>query len=152
MKTFGELVARVMETLPEAFTPYLDNLVVDVEAEPDLQTLRSMDFSEEEIAQGETLLGLFVPMPLPCDGLDQATDVPHQLILYKRPLEDEFPERRQFLIEVRKTVIHELAHHFGWTDEELQRFDNTPDPFQDALLDELEAIVRRGEHRDRKRK
>ena len=42
--------------------------------------------------------------------------------VYKRPLEEDFPDPKQFLIEVRKTVIHELAHHFGWTDRDLERW------------------------------
>lgn len=142
MKTFGRIVARVMETLPEAFHPYLDNVVVDVATEPDVDTLRSVGITDEEIADGETLFGLFVPMPIPAEDLNESEDIPHRLIIYKRPLEDEFlPDRRQFLLEVRKTVIHELAHHFGWTDEELETFDDTPDPFGDGLIEELEALM-----------
>ena len=37
------------------------------------------------------------------------------------------PERLR--TEIRKTVIHELAHHFGLTDRDLERFDANPDPF-----------------------
>ena len=55
-------------------------------------------------------------------------NLPHRLIIYKNPLEEEF-SGRQLLIEIRKTVIHELAHHFCWTDRDLERFDNTADPF-----------------------
>jgi predicted Zn-dependent protease with MMP-like domain len=57
----------------------------------------------------------------------------HRLVIFKRPLEEEFPDRRQLMIEIRKTVIHELAHHFGWTDRDLERFDDNPDPFGDDL-------------------
>ncbi|MGL4553405.1 MAG: metallopeptidase family protein [Gemmataceae bacterium] len=141
MKTFGRIVARVMQTLPEAFVPYLDNVVVDVEPEPDYDTLKGLGLTDEEIDGGESLFGLFVPMDIPADDLSHAEEVPHRLIIYKRPLEEEFPDRRQFLTEVRKTVIHELAHHFGWTDEELERFDDTPDPFGDGLVEELEALM-----------
>jgi predicted Zn-dependent protease with MMP-like domain len=147
MKTFGRIVGRVMETLPEAFLPYLDNVVVDVEPEPDHETLLSAGLTEEEIEDGESLFGLFVPMPIPTDGLSESEDVPHRLIIYKRPLEEEFRDRRQFLTEVRKTVIHELAHHFGWTDEDLARFDDTPDPFGDGLMEDLERELERDERR-----
>jgi hypothetical protein len=43
----------------------------------------------------------------------------HRLVIFKNPLEEEFPERKQLRIEIRNTVIHELAHHFGWTDRDL---------------------------------
>jgi predicted Zn-dependent protease with MMP-like domain len=132
LKKFGQIVARVMETLPEAFKDHLDNVVVDVEEEPDRKTLRRAGFSEEEIADGETLLGWFDPLELPTgwsgDSVDTG-DMLHRLVIYKRPLEEEYPERKRLMIEIRKTVIHELAHHFGWTDADLEKFDDNPDPF-----------------------
>jgi predicted Zn-dependent protease with MMP-like domain len=135
LRRFGQIVAEVMETLPEAFRPYLENVVVDVEEEADDKTLRRAGFSEEEIAAGETLLGLFDPLELPAmysgDAVD-AGDMLHRLVIYKRPLEEEFPDRRRLLIEIRKTVIHELAHHFGWTDRDLEKFDDDPNPFENG--------------------
>lgn len=135
LKKFGRIVARVMHTLPPEFEPYLHNVVVDVQDEPDVDTLRRMGFTEEEIAAGESLYGLFAPMELPSDwsgDVVDAADLPHRLIIYQRPLEEDFGhDRRRLLIEIRKTVIHELAHHFGYTDRDLERFDNTPDPFGD---------------------
>ena len=149
MKTFARLVRRVMETLPESFQPYLDNLVVDVLPEPTRDMLRSMGFSDAEIDSGETAFGLFDPLPLPLEGLDEAEVAPHRLLIFKRPLEEAFPEPRSLVIEIRKTVIHELAHHFGWTDEELQTFDAKEDPFGDALVEELLGILERCEARRR---
>lgn len=135
MRQFGQVVARVMETLPEEFQHYLDNVVVDVEEEPAVETLRQMEFTEEEIAEGESLYGLFCPLDLTTqwggDVVDAGGDLPHRIIIYKRPLEEDFPTRRELMIEIRKTVIHELAHHFGYTDRDLERFDDDPDPFGD---------------------
>ena len=137
MKKFGRIVAFVMETLPEAFREHLDNVVVDVEPEPSVEDLLDAGLTEEEIDDGETIFGLFAPMDLPAWAGDfvDVESVMQRLIIYKRPLEDEFPDPRQFLIEVRKTVIHELAHHFHWTDRDLARFDDNPDPFKDGLMD-----------------
>jgi len=133
LRRFGRIVARVMETLPDELKPYLENVVVDVEDEPDRETLRRMDFTEEEIADGESLYGLFDPLPLPdtC-GMD-FDDPPHRIIIYKRPLEEDFPDTRALMTEIRKTVVHELAHHFGYTDRDLEAFDATPDPFGGEL-------------------
>ncbi len=133
MKTFARIVSRVMETLPKEFDSYLDNLVVDVEEEPDPETLKDLGYTDDEIAAGESLFGLFAPMQLPSlwgGAVIDIGDMPHRLIIYKRPLEEEF-SGRQLLIEIRKTVIHELAHHFGWSDRDLERFDDTEDPFGD---------------------
>ena len=115
-------MARVLETLPDELKQYLDNVVVDVEDEPDVQTLRRMDFTEEEIAAGETLYGLFDPLPLPdTSGMD-FDEPPHRIIIYKRPLEEDFPDKKELMTEIRKTVIHELAHHFGYSDRDLERW------------------------------
>lgn len=132
LKEFGRIVAEVMQTLPPQITAHLDNVVVDVEEEPSEQTLREMDFTDEEIASGESLYGLFTPMHVGQPDSVDFLDNPHRILIYKRPLEDDFPGPRQLRIEIRKTVIHELAHHFGWTDKDLERFDDNPDPFGDV--------------------
>ena len=129
LRRFGQIVRRVMDTLPEEIQQYLDNVVVDVQEEPDEETLRGMGFTEEEIAAGESLYGLFAPLPLLMPDDVDTIDQPHRILIFKKPLEEDFPEPRQLQTEIRKTVIHELAHHFGWTDRDLERFDNTEDPF-----------------------
>lgn len=139
LRRFGQIVAQVMETLPEEFLPHLDNIVVDVEAEPDDAALRDAGFTQEEIDAGESLYGLFVPLPLPNPWSADTVathDLPHRIIIYKRPLEEDFPDPRQLRIEIRKTVVHELAHHFGYTDRDLERFDDNPDPFGAASAEE----------------
>ena len=136
LEQFGKIVARVMETLPEEFHQYLDNLVVDVEEEPDEKTLRDLDYSQEEIDSGESLYGLFVPMHLPTMWSGESVnlrDLPHRIIIYKRPLEEDFPDPRELRREIRKTVIHELAHHFGYTERDLEPFEGKEDPFGDEV-------------------
>ncbi len=138
LRKFGQIVARVMRTLPPEFETHLANLVVDVEDEADETTLRKAGFSDEEIADGETLYGLFEPMePFDCEALDLA-DRPHRLRIFKNPLEDDFPERRELLLEIRKTVIHELAHHFGYSERDLDYFESQEDPFRDGLTEQLD--------------
>jgi predicted Zn-dependent protease with MMP-like domain len=134
LKKFGSIVAEVMETLPQRWQTYLHNVVVDVEDEPDLRTLRLAGFTEEEIAEGDSLYGLFVPLDVGSPWGGEAVDVhdlPHRILIFKRPLEEDFPDRTRLMIEIRKTVIHELAHHFGYTDRDLEEFDDNPNPFKD---------------------
>lgn len=140
LEQFGRIVSRVLETLPAELKQFLDNVVVDVEREPDEETLRHMGFTEEEIDAGDSLYGLFAPIDVttPWGGeVVDTRDLPHRIIIYKRPLEEDFPDPRQLLTEIRKTVIHELAHHFGYSDRDLERFDNTADPFGDDLLEDV---------------
>ena len=132
LRKFGQIVRRVMKTLPREFKPHLDNVVVDVEEEPDEDTLCRAGFSDEEIAAGASLFGLFDPLELPAMWSGTSVDVHdmmHRLVIFKQPLEEEFTDTEQLLIEIRKTVIHELAHHFGYTDRDLEKFDDNPNPF-----------------------
>ncbi len=125
MNKFCRIVTHVMETLPEVFHPHLPNVVVDVEEEPDERTLRNAGFTDEEIAAGETLQGFFDPLELPTDFSGDAVDVHtmlHRLVVFKRPLEEAFPEPGELRDEIRKTVIHELAHYFGYTDRDLEKW------------------------------
>jgi predicted Zn-dependent protease with MMP-like domain len=132
-REFKQLVAHVMETLPKEFEPFLDNVVVEVADEPDDDLLRRAGYSEAEIEDGESPLGFFDPLELPTvwsEAID-THDMMHRLWIFRLPHEDEFPDPKRLRTEIRKTVIHELAHHFGWTDRDLERFDDTPDPFGD---------------------
>lgn len=129
MSEFKRLVQTVMDTMPDEIRPYLDNVVVEVADWPDDDLLRSAGLTEEEIEDGETLLGLFEPFEMPSDGVD-FIDHPHKLWIFRGPHEEEFPDPKRLRTEIKKTVVHELAHHFGWTDRDLERFDNNPDPFQ----------------------
>lgn len=131
-KEFCRVVKHVLDTLPEEIRRHLDNVIVDVEEEPREEVLRAVGLTDEEIAAGETIYGVFEPIIKACawsEGMEPYT-MPHRIVIYKRPLENDFPDPRQLRIEIRKTVIHELAHHFGWTDRDLERFDNTPNPFE----------------------
>jgi predicted Zn-dependent protease with MMP-like domain len=121
---FGRIVAGVIDELPEEVKQLLDNVAVDVEEEPDDETLRDAGFTEEEIAAGEAPYGLFESAP-PEGATEEALHVrnmPHRICVYKRPLEEDFPDRRELMTQIRKTVIHEVAHHFGYSDRDLERW------------------------------
>jgi predicted Zn-dependent protease with MMP-like domain len=141
-REFEKLVARVMETLPADFAPFLDNVVVEVADEPDLELLRRAGLTDEEIDDGESLFGLFDPLelssPWGSDAID-TQDMMHRLWIFRLPHIEEFTDRKRLRTEVRKTVIHELAHHFGYTDRDLERFDDNPDPFGDDWDDDTDA-------------
>jgi predicted Zn-dependent protease with MMP-like domain len=132
MREFKELVRQVMTTLPPEIAAHAGNIVVDVDDWADDDLLREAGFTEEEIEDGETVLGLFEPMQLPSyDGLE-TKDRPDRLWIFKGPHEEEFRDQRRLRTEIRKTVIHELAHHFGFDEGDLERWDANPDPFREA--------------------
>jgi predicted Zn-dependent protease with MMP-like domain len=137
LREFGEIVGRVMETLPKQFKPYLENLIVDIEDEPAPELLREQGYTDDEIAEGDTLYGLFAPFPivgeLEFGGVDEHDQPLHRIIIYKNPLEDDFPNPDELRLEIRKTVIHELAHHFGYSERDLDPFESKENPFDDEI-------------------
>jgi predicted Zn-dependent protease with MMP-like domain len=126
-KQFAAVVREAIDTLPDEIRRHLTNVVIDVEDAPDDEFLRQAGFTDEEIEAGETLYGYFMPF----EGL-AASDMlenPNRIIIFQFPLEDDFPDPRELRTEIRKTVVHEIAHHFGWSDRDLEPFDDNPDPF-----------------------
>jgi predicted Zn-dependent protease with MMP-like domain len=128
-RRFEVLVTRALELLPAEIKENLHNIVVDIEDEPSVDTLKSLGFSQEEIEGGETVFGLYEEMVPLDEGSSLSQQMPHRIVIYQRPLEREFPDRRQLMVEIRKTVIHEVAHRLGLTDEDLVEFDESFNPF-----------------------
>ena len=82
--------------------------------------------------------GCFQPFPFQKDSeadlgvIDDEHEHPlHRIVIYKGPLEEDFPDPKELRREIRKTVIHELAHHFGYTERDLEPFESKEDPFGD---------------------
>lgn len=121
MKKFATIVRKAIEELPAEIKQHLENVVIDVEDEPSTEFLREAGFTEEELAEGESLYGYFMPL----EGVSAAEmlENPNRIIIFKNPLEEDFSDPKELLIEIRKTVVHEIAHHFGWTDRDLERFE-----------------------------
>lgn len=129
MKKFAAVVRQAIDSLPEEITRHLENVVIDVEEEPSVEFLREAGFTDEEIDAGDSLYGYFMPM----EGVSasEMLENPNRIIIFRNPLEEDFPDRGELLIEIRKTVVHEIAHHFGLSDRDLEPFDDNPDPFRD---------------------
>jgi predicted Zn-dependent protease with MMP-like domain len=127
MKEFGAIVREAVDSLPAEIKQYLENVVIDIEEAPTDDFLREAGFTDEEIDAGESLYGYFMPM----EGVAAAEmlENPDRILIFKFPLEEDFPSPRDLKIEIRKTVVHEIAHHFGWSDRDLEKFDENPDPF-----------------------
>jgi predicted Zn-dependent protease with MMP-like domain len=126
MKQFAEVVRRAVEALPPEIAEHLTNVVIDVEKVAPVELLQDMGFTDDEIDAGDTIYGIFMPMgPSATDMLEN----PNRIVIYRNALEEDFPDSRDLETEIRKTVVHEIAHHFGLTDRDLERFDANPDPF-----------------------
>ena len=89
MATFEEHVRNALDSLPPHLAQALDNVAVVVEAE-----------NREE----PDLYGLF----------DWPEYMPAKISIYRRPLEADYPDPAELEEQIRITVLHELAHYFGF--------------------------------------
>ncbi|GBU16574.1 MULTISPECIES: metallopeptidase family protein [Methylobacterium] len=117
------LAFDAFERLPEAFRRLCGGLRIHVDDFPDEETLREMDCQSEF-----DLLGLFRGVGLAQSG-DYATgQIPNAVWLYRRPLLDYWAEHDETLGHlVGHVLIHEVGHHFGLSDEDMEAIEAAAD-------------------------
>lgn len=109
--SFERSVQEAVESLPPELGDRLSNIALTIEPEP---------------PEGERLLGLYQGVPLTRRGAFYGGVLPDKITIYRKPLERLYgrdPARLQ--AEIRRVVLHEIAHHFGISDErlvELERY------------------------------
>ncbi|MDH2414566.1 metallopeptidase family protein [Nocardioides sp. CER19] len=103
---FDELVDDALDQIPESLATLVENLVVLVEDEP----------PEDEPAD---LLGLYDGVALTERDSRYAGALPDRILIFRGPLLDYCDSEEQLVREVRVTVVHEVAHHFGIDDDRL---------------------------------
>lgn len=119
---FEELVARALDGLPAEFAERLDNVAIVVEDHPSRGQLLSSDVEE-----GHTLLGLYEGVPLTARTHDYGMVLPDKITIFQKPIETECRTDDEIVEAVRDVVLHEIAHHFGISDERLDEIEEERD-------------------------
>ncbi|GGO93705.1 hypothetical protein GCM10011584_33030 [Nocardioides phosphati] len=104
-RAFDALVDEALDSVPEALAALVTNLVVLVE--------------DEAPADDPDLLGLYDGIALTERSLQDGFDLPDRILLFRRNLLEMCDSVEQVAEEVRITVVHEIAHHFGIEEERL---------------------------------
>lgn len=108
-RSFERLVDRVIEELPDWVVERIDNLVVVVEEEP----------TPDQDPTGEGLLGVYEGIPLAERGWDYFAAAPDRIVVFRQPHLALGLSPADLRAEVRRTVLHEIAHHLGIDDHRL---------------------------------
>lgn len=106
---FEAVVRETIEALPGWVHDALDNIEVLVVDEAD----------QELDPDGEGLLGLYTGLPLTERGIEYAGELPDVIYIFRRPHLEMGLEADELHTEIRKTLIHEIAHYFGIEDDHL---------------------------------
>jgi predicted Zn-dependent protease with MMP-like domain len=107
---FQKAAREAIDEIPEGLKKYLDNVIVEV-----------LDYPvSPPVDEGfdPNLLGLYVGVGR-TERTQESRDHLDRIFIFKRNLEIAFPARAELKEEIRKTVIHEIAHHFGLGEEDM---------------------------------
>ena len=115
-REFERLVEEALADLPPEFARLLDNIAVVVEDEPTDDDLDALD----EDAEDDELLGIYRGIALTHRTHDMLPHLPDQIAIFRGPILRVSTNRRQAIREIRDTVIHELGHYFGLSDEHME--------------------------------
>jgi predicted Zn-dependent protease with MMP-like domain len=103
---FDELVDQALDGIPDELAALVRNVVVLVEEEP-------------PEGEPDDLLGLYDGVALTERQWMPGVDLPDRIFIFRGPLLDMCADEAELVEEVRITVVHEVAHHFGIDDERL---------------------------------
>jgi len=119
-QTFKRLVEEAIRSLPPPFLARLRNVDVVVEEHPTVQEL-----SAAGVEPPDTLLGLYTGVPLTERGSWYGNVLPDKITLYQRPMQALCRSRQELRQKVREVLMHEIGHHFGLTDRELEEVESS---------------------------
>jgi predicted Zn-dependent protease with MMP-like domain len=101
---FEQLVADALDGIPEELGTYMQNVAVFVEEQP----------------PEPNLLGLYQGVPLTARGISYSGTLPDRISIYRRTICAICNTEEEVVEQVRRTVIHEVGHHFGIGDRRLR--------------------------------
>jgi len=112
---FEAVVDEAVKSVPEGFRRYLDEIAVDIEDMPDEETCRSVGVRDPHL-----LMGLYRGTPLTRRNVDAPYRYPERIVIYQQNIERMCKSKLRMITQIRKTVLHEIGHHFGLSERQLR--------------------------------
>jgi len=120
---FNALAERAYEGLPDEFRRLCGELMVRVEEFPDDESLKELHCESPF-----DLLGLFRGVGIAHASVTHPLPEPNMVFLYRRPILDYWAEHEETLSAVvTHVLVHEIGHHFGLSDEDMERIEAEAD-------------------------
>jgi predicted Zn-dependent protease with MMP-like domain len=117
-KQFLSLVDEALGTIPERFRNAMQNIAIVVEDEPTPEQL-----DEVGIEPPDTLFGLYEGVPLPERQWADGNRLPDKITLFQGPIEDSADDEDDLVVAIGETLIHEVGHFFGLSEEEIEEIE-----------------------------
>jgi len=116
---FERHVADALASIPRRFRDAMRNLVIVVEDEPSADLLADMG-----IGPPDTLLGLYQGTPLPERQWGHGNTLPDRVLIFQGPHEREAEDEDDLVVAIGETLIHEIGHYFGLSEEEIEAIED----------------------------
>lgn len=117
---FRHLVADALDSLPPEFLARMENVAVMVEDVPREQRERERKPAPRSERPRRLLLGVFAGTPATNRSVFALPDGPARIVLYQKNIEAVCHSDAEIRQQVRLTVIHEVGHYFGMSEEQLR--------------------------------
>jgi predicted Zn-dependent protease with MMP-like domain len=117
-KEFERHVADALASIPRRFRDALQNLAIVVEDEPSPELLHEMG-----IEPPDTLFGLYQGTPLTDRAWAFGNTLPDQILVFQGPHEREAEDEEDLIASIAETLIHEIGHYFGLSEEEIEEIE-----------------------------
>lgn len=118
-KTFTQLVAEAMDAIPEQYARSMKNVGFVIEDEPNDEQRQRL-----HLVDGMTLYGLYEGIPLTQRTNNYSGVLPDKITIFKRPILASSSSLETAAAQVKKTVWHEVAHHFGLDHTRIAQLEN----------------------------
>ena len=115
---FRKLVDEALAGIPYRFRDALKNIAIVVEDEPTTAQLADVG-----IDPPDTLLGLYEGTPLTERQWSHETVMPDKVTLFQGPIEDASDDEDDVVVAIGETLIHEIGHYFGLSEEEIEEIE-----------------------------
>jgi len=115
---FERRVTEALATIPKRFREAMTNLAILIEDEPSAGLLREM-----EIKPPDTLFGLYQGTPLTERSWSYGNTLPDRILLFQGPHEREAVDEDDLVASIGETLIHEIGHYFGLSEEEIEEIE-----------------------------
>jgi predicted Zn-dependent protease with MMP-like domain len=115
---FEKLVVEAMALIPKRFRLEMKNIAVVVEDEPSAELLDEM-----EIEPPDSLYGLYQGTPLPERTWGYGNTLPDRVTLFQKPIEEDGEDEDDVRAVIGETLIHEVGHYFGLSEEEIEEIE-----------------------------
>ena len=115
---FLALVNDAMAMIPDRFRDAMKNIAIVVEDEPSARALADVGLEPPD-----TLLGLYEGTPLTERQWAHGNVLPDKITLFQLPIEDASSDNEDVMIAIAETLIHEVGHYFGLSEEEIEEIE-----------------------------